>query len=125
MNKIFGNGYLWNNKSVYFMEDEKMSGKERKIRTTKELIKLIRERQGIDIKKLLTKKGREHEVMSIAMEVLQESGYDVKLIETKKGYDIETNATDEEKKKAIEQAKDLLKMMVASTQRMLRSKLGI
>lgn len=102
-----------------------MSGKERKIRTTKELIKLIRERQGIDIKKLLTKKGREHEVMSIAMEVLQESGYDVKLIETKKGYDIETNATDEEKKKAIEQAKDLLKMMVASTQRMLRSKLGI
>ena len=96
-----------------------------KIKTTKELMEKIKETQGLDIKKLLTKKGREHEVMSIAVDLLQSEGYEAKLIETKKGYDIETNAPDDEKQKAIKEAAKHLKMMVQSTYQMIKSKIGI
>jgi len=97
----------------------------KKIKTTEELMEVIKKYQGLDIKKLLTRKGREHEVMSIAVDLLQSEGYKAKLIETQEGYDIETNAPYNMKQKTIKEAAEHLKILVKSTQQMLRSKIGI
>jgi len=97
----------------------------KKIKSVKEAMQAIKEKEGLDIKKLLSRKGREHEVMSIAVDLLKSEGYEAKLVETKKGYDIETNASDEEKQKAIKEATEHLKMLVKSIQQTLRAKLGI
>ena len=91
----------------------------------KNLLEKIKETQGIDIKKLLTKKGREEVVLKDAVDILKSKGYEAKLIEKKKGYDIETNAPIEEKKEAIEESKELLKKLLKSTQSILKQKLGL
>lgn len=85
----------------------------------------ISQMQGIDIRKMLTKKGREEQVYGDAVHILISEGYKAELVETKKGFEIKTDAPDEVKKKAIEEAKEILKMVLKNTQKMLKRKIGL